>query len=363
MVIDGHAHIFPSLHGLNGFRTKEEHMRSTQVHFIAPTQPVIEKATGRVVTEHTLSDGKGMGASNLLDVGFRMAPYGRYEWTRDGKDYGVQVFAPSFPDALPVELMLAQMDFAGVGKAMLHNAHSYGMLNDYIGAAVKEHPHRFRGAAQIHEADCYHESQILELRRAVQELGLTALHFQIEGFYAHDFRDAFDDEICTPFWEEVQRLGIPVLWNIRPTGTPRRENYLEQIVRLGKWARRWPRIPSIFTHGFNIGLLIDDEGYVKIPDELWHTITADNVFVELLFPVMQGSRWEYPFPEAQVLILELHRRIGASKMIWGSDYPSSDRAATYRQSLDYVRRHCMFLSASDKDLILAGNAARLYGFD
>jgi predicted TIM-barrel fold metal-dependent hydrolase len=50
-------------------------------------------------------------------------------------------------------------------------------------------------------------------------------------------------------------------------------------------------------------------------------------------------------------------------MIWGSDYPSSDRAATYRQSLDYVRRHCMFLSASDKDLILAGNAARLYGFD
>jgi predicted TIM-barrel fold metal-dependent hydrolase len=363
MIIDGHAHIFPSLHGLNGFKSKEEHMRAVQVHLIAPSQPVIEKATGRVVTEQTLSDGKGLGRSNLLDVNFRIAACGRCEWTKDGKDYWVQVFAPSFPDSVPLDLMLAQMDYAGVGRAMLHNAHFYGMLNDYLADAVKQHPDRFRAAAQIHEADCYQEDQILELRRAVKELGLTALHFQIEGFFEHDFRDAFDDETCSPFWEEVQRLGIPVLWNIRPVANPRRENYLEQIVRLGKWARKWSRVPCVFTHGFNVGLLIDEQGRMEIPEELWSTIEADNVFVELLFPVMQGSRWEYPFPEAQALIRELHRRLGAEKILWGSDYPASDRSTTYRQSLDYVRRHCTFLSALDKDLILGGNAARLYGFN
>jgi predicted TIM-barrel fold metal-dependent hydrolase len=363
VIIDAHAHIFPSLHGLNGFKTREEQMRATQVHMIAPSQPVTEKATGRVVTEQTISDGKGLGRSNLLDVNLRIAPHGRYEWTKDGKDYQLQVFAPSFPDSVTVELLLAQMDYVGVEKAMLHNSHSYGLLNDYLGAAIKAYPDRFRAAAQIHEADCYHESEILELRRAVRELGLTAVHFQIEGFFDNDFRDAFDDEICTPFWEEVRRLGVPVQWNIRPVGNPRRENYIEQIVRLGKWARRWPEVPCVFTHGFNIGLLIDDHGHVNLPDELWHTIEAENVFVELLFPVMQGSRWEYPFPQAQALIKQMHQRIGAGKIIWGSDYPSSERAVTYRQSLDYVRRHCTFLNASEMDLILGKNAARLYGFE
>jgi len=75
MIIDAHAHAFPSLHDHVGYASAEEHMRAAQVHVVAPSQPVIETATGRIVTEPTLSDGKGLGWSSLLDVNFR---YGRY---------------------------------------------------------------------------------------------------------------------------------------------------------------------------------------------------------------------------------------------------------------------------------------------
>jgi hypothetical protein len=41
--------------------------------------------------------------------------------------------------------------------------------------------------------------------------------------------------------------------------------------------------------------------------------------------------------------------------------PNVERFCTYRQSVDYVRRHCGFLSAAEKDLVLGGNIARMLG--
>jgi predicted TIM-barrel fold metal-dependent hydrolase len=362
MIIDGHAHAFPSLHTHVGYASAQEHMRAAQVHVVAPSQPVIDTATGGVVTEPTLSDGRGFGWSNLVDVNLRWGSYGRMEWTRGGKEYHLQMFAPTFPVSLEPEKMLALMDDAGVDRAMLHNAHMYGMLNDYLGEVVRRFPGRFAGSVQVHEADCDHEDQIRELTRGVEELHLTALHFQIEGFFRHDFRDKFDDAKFDVFWEEVARLGIPVLWNIRPLAFPRERNYIEQVARLGRWARRWRRIPNVFTHGVNVGLLTDAGGRIVIPEEMWETLALENIHLELLFPVMQGSRWEYPFPEAHDLIREFHRRLGASRMLWGSDYPTSERAVTYRQSLDYLRRHCTFLTADEMDQVLCRTAAALYVF-
>ena len=53
----------------------------------------------------------------------------------------------------------------------------------------------------------------------------------------------------------------------------------------------------------------------------------------------------------------------ASRLVWGSDMPNVERFCTYRQSLDYVRRHCAFLSATEKDAVLGGNIAELFGLD
>ena len=54
---------------------------------------------------------------------------------------------------------------------------------------------------------------------------------------------------------------------------------------------------------------------------------------------------------------------GATKLVWGSDMPNVERFCTYRQCVDYVRRHCTFLSASEKDAILGVNIARLMGIE
>jgi hypothetical protein len=43
--------------------------------------------------------------------------------------------------------------------------------------------------------------------------------------------------------------------------------------------------------------------------------------------------------------------------------PNVERFCTYTQSLDYVRRHCSFLSPSEKDAVLGGNLQSMLAID
>ena len=74
-----------------------------------------------------------------------------------------------------------------------------------------------------------------------------------------------------------------------------------------------------------------------------------------------GGRAEYPFVEALDLVHQLHDTFGPRKLVWGSDIPNVERFCSYKQSLDYVRRYCEFLTPREKDLILGDTCAAFYG--
>jgi len=84
------------------------------------------------------------------------------------------------------------------------------------------------------------------------------------------------------------------------------------------------------------------------------------VTLELLFPLLYGATWDYPYAESQPLIRELYETFGASKLLWGSDMPNVERSCTYRQTLTYLTRHCDFITPADLDRIVGGNANDLY---
>ncbi|MBI4588504.1 MAG: amidohydrolase [Candidatus Rokubacteria bacterium] len=364
MIIDAHAHSFPDVSEPCGFDNVESHMRSIQIHFTGYPQRARRAADNAQVAEDTLYDGKNEGISGLFDVNWRVGKYGRFEWTRGGVDYRMTWMPPLMREKteFPLDVLIAYMDLADVDKAVLHNAYVYGMLNDYLGECVRQYPDRLRAVAQITESRADQESEILELRRAVKELGLVGLYFQTEALFLNDYEFHLASERLNPLWEEVRALRIPVLWNLRPDSQPRRESYVNQFRRVGIWARRYPDIQSVVTHGFNVRYIIDSGGRATVPDEMVEVLKLPNVTFELLFHIMQGGVWDYPYPEAQEVIKFLYRRLGASKLVWGSDIPSSLPRCTYQQSLNYVRQHCTFISPSDMDLILGGNAAALFRF-
>jgi predicted TIM-barrel fold metal-dependent hydrolase len=102
-------------------------------------------------------------------------------------------------------------------------------------------------------------------------------------------------------------------------------------------------------------------GTWQFPDEVAKTYGHENLQIEIMFPITWGGSWDYPYAEAQALIKDLRDRYGARKLVWGSDMPNVERFCTYRQCLEYVRRHCDFLTAREKELVLGDNVADLCG--
>ena len=69
----------------------------------------------------------------------------------------------------------------------------------------------------------------------------------------------------------------------------------------------------------------------------------------------------YPFPSAVRAIREAAGLVGMHKLMWGSDYPRTITAITYRMSYDFILK-TPELSDDDKRLFLGENAHRFYGF-
>ena len=87
----------------------------------------------------------------------------------------------------------------------------------------------------------------------------------------------------------------------------------------------------------------------------------DNVYLE-----SGGITWLYnaefyPFPSAIRAIRKAIDTVGVEKLMWGSDYPRTITAITYRMSYDFITKSAE-LSDEEKRMFLGGNAQRFYGF-
>ena len=87
-----------------------------------------------------------------------------------------------------------------------------------------------------------------------------------------------------------------------------------------------------------------------------------NVFVE-----SGGITWlynaeYYPYLSAVRAIRDAADICGMHKLMWGSDYPRTMTAITYRMSWDFVEKSTE-LTAEEKQMFLHENAKAFYGFD
>ncbi len=355
MIVDGHAHAFPYVGGAGMFKSVEEHLRYLQVNMSLHPQGGRRFRDNVLVKEPTLWDGKTPGLKGLLPVNFRVGRFGRFEWEKDGEAYYIQFFPPTLDDMVAApERMLAQMQYVGVDKALLQFAKIYGITNEYMSGVVRTYPGKFRCCTAVDENNADKPEQIEALRHAVKDLGITALYYAAPS----TGENRLDDEKYVPFWEEVDRLGIPVVWDIR-SAAKRWDHgfYMDQAVRLHRHLKRFPQIRNVLSHGMPANAF---EAGGRMPDALWAMLKEPNIVVELLFPLLYGGQWDYPYAEAQPIIRQLYETLGPSKLLWGADMPNVERSCTYRQSLDYLRKYCTFIRESDLERILGQNALEIY---
>ena len=68
----------------------------------------------------------------------------------------------------------------------------------------------------------------------------------------------------------------------------------------------------------------------------------------------------YPFHGAVKAIKEAADLVGMDKLMWGSDYPRTITAITYKMSYDFILKTTE-MTQEEKALFLGKNAERFYG--
>ena len=87
----------------------------------------------------------------------------------------------------------------------------------------------------------------------------------------------------------------------------------------------------------------------------------ENVFIESGGITWLFNEEFYPYPSAVKAISRAAELVGFNKLMWGSDYPRTMTAVTYKMSLDFVEKS-EDITKENKRLFLGENARSFYGF-
>ena len=367
MIFDGHAYCFPSTAGDGGFSDPEDFRRHLQQAMAVHHQPVWrarDLAPGDASVLSVLIDSDKWPSLDALNPSdFHAASNGRFEWTDDGERYFKQYFPPSIADmSYPPDRLVAEMDYAGVSRALLHRTPYLGIGNEFIADCVAQYPDRLLGLAHTPEWETHTDpvGSLANVRRAVEEGGLVGLQFLPPQLDLYNYDGPWDAPDFHQFWDGVADLGIPVFFSLKPRRPPAALSYAAELDTLTRWMDRYSDVPVVMTHGIEWRAFMTNDS-VDLPDEVFAPFDHHNLHLQFLFPIALGAVWDYPMTQVQPAIEKCVSRIGADRIMWGTDMPIVMRFWSYQQNIDLIRTYSDQISADERDLILGGTVARLLG--
>ncbi len=241
---------------------------------------------------------------------------------------------------LDPKVLLAQMDEARISRSILYavEAPIVYASNEYVAGLCEKYPDRLIGFAS---ADPKASDAPAVLERAIRELGLKGVKFHppLQDFFP-------DDESIFPVYRKLAELGVPVVFHVgtTPFGSLCRLSQANPLL-LDEVAVRFPDLRILLTH---LGTLWHNEAFMVVEKN-------PNVFIDT-------AAYLYEIP--QLLTRDLVDRIGADKIIFGTDYPMPYAGRVHRMK-DFT--DCVSaLDLPEETLrgIFAGNLNRLiYGDD
>ena len=246
-------------------------------------------------------------------------------------DEEVQMLPPWLIDGVnSAEVFLSNMDYAQVGGAVVVQEVIDGNQNTYLAEVQKKYPERFF---------CMGMAWTLEEAKAVQEAGLKGI-----AFPGHRMHESLLSLI--PIFKYMEERGMVLSMCLGESEA--------QIGEMKEVIQECPQLKVAIGH---FGMVTTDafESQVKLARE------GKNVMVE-----SGGITWLfnaefYPYPSAIQSIKQAAEWVGMDKLMWGSDYPRTITAITYKMSYDFVSKS-KELTDQEKTAFLGGNAEQFYGF-
>ena len=258
----------------------------------------------------------------------------------------VQMLPPFMTDGRnTAEVFLSNMDYAQVSAAVVVQEFIDGLQNDYLIEVQRQYPDRFfcfGMADYLH--DGFYKQAVLLVEQGFR--GLAIPGHRLLG------RALTSDEMIQMF-RMMEEKNIALSITLADGD--------EQVAQLREVIEECPRLKIAIGH---LGMANPPETPCwENPSwkEQIKLARNENVMVE-----SGGITWLYnsefyPYPSAIRAIREAAGLVGMEKLMWGSDYPRTITAITYRMSYDFITKSAE-LSDDEKTLFLGQNAHRFYGF-
>jgi predicted TIM-barrel fold metal-dependent hydrolase len=371
MIVDSHVYCFEPVDRPAGFASSEEHLRWVQASHAVHHQPAWRVRDRAPADSRVLAPAGRTDLSCLPDVSFRVDhACGRVVWTIDGEAYTKQFFPPNLRDLeFTPHGLIAEMDYAGVDMALLHTNPMLGRDSAYLADCVRLYPQRLRSMAPVDEWRIRSEMDavIADLTTAIARRGLHAIKFNAP-LASISGPEPWDDGPYRPFWEAATALRVPVFFTLgtglegdaKASLADQRQGYLDEQEILMRWMERYPDRVCSLTHGFPWRVFLDRDR-ITLPPAIWEPYRNPNCHLEVCFPVRLGDLFDFPCREVWPTLEQMVEKIGADRLLWGTDMPFQNRFCTYRQSRGWIENYCTFLNPDQRAQIMGGTAARILG--
>ena len=226
-----------------------------------------------------------------------------------------------------IERFIANMDYAGVSGAVITQEYIDGNQDDYLLDCKKAFPDRIKICALYEEKEMGYLNGFDGIKICASRLKNKNLLNHLKPFEIANEKGLFisidlaDGDEQTAMMQEIIEKYPKLRIAIGHFGMVTREGWLEQI--------KLTKNENVFIESGGITWLFNDEFY--------------------------------PYPSAIKAIKEAAEITGFEKLMWGSDYPRTMTAITYKMSLDFIEKTNEF-SEEEKRLLLGGSAKSFYGF-
>jgi len=239
------------------------------------------------------------------------------------------------------EQMIAAMDKAGVAKSAIVQASTcYGHDNSYVADAVAAHPDRFTGVFSVDVL----AADAPERMRHWTSCGLTGMRLFTIGSTMPDQASWLDDPKTYPAWECAVALGLSICLQMSPAAFP-------QMIRM---VERFPKVRIILDH-LARPVMEDGPPYASAAS-LFALAKYPTIYLKLTPRSCVESRKGKATPET--FFPKLVATFGASRIAWGSNYPSSEGSLS--ELLALAKDSLTSLSQDDQSWIFAKTAQSLY---
>lgn len=256
-------------------------------------------------------------------------------------DQEVQMIPPFMIDGVnSAEVFLSNMNYAQVGAAVVVQEIIDGNQNEYLLDVQKRFPDRFFCMGMVDFKD--------------NDFSTDNLLIQVAALHAQGFRG-----IAIP----GHRIKGSLL-KAMPMFKFMEENGMILSMCLAEDEKQIAEMGEVIKECQNLKVAIGHFGMVTTPffqSQVKLAALGPNVMVE-----SGGITWLYnsefyPYPSAIKSIREAADLVGMDRLMWGSDYPRTITAITYKMSYDFVLKSDE-LTHEEKALFLGENAMQFYGF-